>query len=91
MNARLVSRLLSVVPVTGMEKRLPSSSMKSMCAVKDMGLGDMNDTTTGSRSLARPASIAMERLKTRAMCLQSDAEDTVCRHQQIQTCRSCAV
>mmetsp|Transcript_4457 Transcript_4457/g.14451 ORF Transcript_4457/g.14451 Transcript_4457/m.14451 type:complete len:270 (-) Transcript_4457:2271-3080(-) len=48
---------LSATPVTGTEKRLPSSSRKSMLAVKLMGLLETNDTTTGSLSLAIPRSI----------------------------------
>mmetsp|Transcript_18681 Transcript_18681/g.46508 ORF Transcript_18681/g.46508 Transcript_18681/m.46508 type:complete len:338 (-) Transcript_18681:3905-4918(-) len=49
-----VSMQLSVVPDTGTEKRLASSSRKSMDAVKLSGLALTKDTSTGSSCLAMP-------------------------------------
>ena len=49
-----VSRQLSVVAVTGMLNRFPSSSMKSMLAVNDKGLAELNVTVTGRSCFAIP-------------------------------------
>ena len=61
-NDWCVNRELSATADTGIEKRLPSWSIKSMLAVNDTGFCDSNDTTTGSRSFAKPMRLPCEKI-----------------------------